>query len=124
MDRSVLLGKYRRSRPFVFSLLQRCHGLPGWAKKTPCSRAAATVAWAAISEPWSQVNDHSGAKWACHSHAAEARAVWGVAAAFGVSWASVHRQVRVAGARLAAVWAARPRLVRWLGICLLYTSDA
>lgn len=48
--------------------------------------------------------------------ATEARAVWGVAAAFGLSWASVHRQVRVAGARLAAAWAARPRLVRWLGI--------
>ena len=48
--------------------------------------------------------------------ATEARAVSGVAAAFGVSWASVHRQVRVAGARLAAAWAARPRLVRWLGI--------
>lgn len=28
-DRSVRLGKYCRSRPFVFSLVPRCHGLPG-----------------------------------------------------------------------------------------------
>jgi hypothetical protein len=34
LARSVPLGKYWRSRPFVFSLVPRCHGLCGSQKKT------------------------------------------------------------------------------------------
>src|SRR6185436_5855292 len=32
--RSAVLGKYCRNRPFVFSLLPRCHGLWGLQKET------------------------------------------------------------------------------------------
>jgi hypothetical protein len=54
MDRSVRLGRYWRSRPFVFSFVLRCHGLPGWAKNTRRA-AAGRSGGGAISGPWSQV---------------------------------------------------------------------
>lgn len=38
-DRSVLLGKYCRSRPFVFSFEPRCQGLAGSQKETGTSVA-------------------------------------------------------------------------------------
>src|SRR5207248_11068968 len=50
-DRSVRLGKYWRSRPLVFSLVPRCQGLAGWAKKTPPLSSGAIWGWKAISEP-------------------------------------------------------------------------
>ena len=40
--RSLPFGKYWRSRPLVFSLLGRCHGLAFWQKNTGISSVLAT----------------------------------------------------------------------------------
>ncbi len=53
---STPLGKNSRTIRFKFSLLPRSHGECGWAKNTG-SPVAVMVAWRAISEPQSQVND-------------------------------------------------------------------
>ena len=51
------LGKYWRSRPFVFSLVPRCHGAWGSAKKTGIPVSTVNFAWADISLPRSHVSD-------------------------------------------------------------------
>ena len=55
----LLRGKYWRSRPLVFSLEPRCHGLCGSQKNT--GQPVATLNWAcwAISEPLSQASDRN-----------------------------------------------------------------
>jgi hypothetical protein len=57
LARSVPLGKYWRSRPFVFSLVPRCQGLCGSAKNTGSPVSTLNWACADISLPRSQVND-------------------------------------------------------------------
>src|SRR3954453_11783739 len=56
-DRSVPLGKYWRSSPLVFSLLPRCQGLWGSAKKTGIPVSTLNWACADSSLPRSQVTD-------------------------------------------------------------------
>ena len=55
--RSVPLGKYWRSRPLVFSFVDRCHGLRGSQKNTCSPLSIRSRACWAISAPWSQVSD-------------------------------------------------------------------
>jgi transposase InsO family protein len=59
-----LLGTYRywRSRPLVFSLVPRCHGLCGSQKYTCRPVSIRSCACWAISAPWSQVNDGAAAR--------------------------------------------------------------
>src|SRR5205823_7640075 len=55
--KSVPLGKYWRSKPLVFSLVPRCHGLCGSQKYTWSPVSIRSLACSAISAPWSQVSD-------------------------------------------------------------------
>ncbi len=52
-----LRGRYWRNRPLVFSLVPRCHGLRGSQKNTGTPLATVNCECAAISLPWSQVNE-------------------------------------------------------------------
>lgn len=49
------LGKYCRTRPFMFSLEPRCHGLCGSQKYTAIPVALASSLCLVISRPWSYV---------------------------------------------------------------------
>src|SRR5205085_8071289 len=57
--RLVVLGRYWRNSPLVFSLLPRCHGLFGSQKYTATPVATLKRACSAISLPWSQVNERA-----------------------------------------------------------------
>ncbi len=56
-ERSVPFGKYWRKSPLVFSLVARCHGLCGSAKKTGMPVSTLNAACADSSLPRSQVSD-------------------------------------------------------------------
>jgi hypothetical protein len=58
--KSVPLGKYCRSNPFVFSLAPCCQGLCGSQKYTFSSVATVKLSCLAISSPRPQVNERRG----------------------------------------------------------------
>jgi hypothetical protein len=77
-DKSVLLGKYCRSSPLVFSLLPRCQGLCGSQKYTFTFVATVKLLCWAISSPRSQVNERrseAGSFRTCRLSAATTAAV-------------------------------------------------
>ena len=55
-DRSLPLGKYCRSSPWVFSLTPRCRGECGSQKKIWMLASMTTLFHSRISTPWSQVS--------------------------------------------------------------------